>query len=339
MTSDRWSRLASLVLSALAVAVLQGLLTVLWPERPTVGLTMPLDPRLDRPDRIPTLGHIVVQAWILISGAALIVRMLEDHPRAIAGLQVDTDSAARLGRSLVVLTMVYGLIGIAGAIIEHLFVFHFQTTIAHYVVIATVIAGVFFSGRRRPFLSVSLAPPTDPEGRTRRRNANALAVTLLALLYVCWTQYERLWTITYEMGAIENALIDLANVPLGFVLGWALVHSSAAEWSGRAIRSLEARAQTSDSTGGAPRVAMEWLAHVGIAGLLLAGCRAFWVAARELWTTGRWIVQHEPDQRLLGVDWYWASVWEGVTAAEVLLLPTVALLVGVGTHRRLTAAR
>lgn len=322
--------LLSLILVALGAAVLQGWLTMLWSNRERVGLAMPLQLELGHGDPIPHLG-----AWIYFFPLAILVvgallRFYETHPQAMAGLSMRTGSPAQSVGSLLVLVALFGGVGVAAAVIEHLFIHHFASGPAHHVVILVVFLGLCFAGRRRPFLHVTFAHPLDDAGRWRRRRADFICVVLITIIYASWMAYHSLSDFEYQLDTLQAALFIGATLLPAALLGWAILHSSLVAGVSIVVGALEARGEDASSDAkridGWPGAAVEWVSHFGVAALMLGLGRLLWLWFEQVWNPNR-------SSLLLGVDWYFVSAWGAVTAAEAAIVPAALLFGGLGVHR------
>lgn len=331
VTSNRppWrERVAALVLLLAGLALLQSWVAFLWPERARVGFAMPLG--MFGEERIPHLGAFIyfVPLGILTVGALL--RFASTRPRALVGLAVDTGSATEWVRSVAVLSVLYGTLGLLAAAVEHAVFHHFVTGPAHHVVIVVVLVGLYGAGRRRPFLRVTLSPPVEDAERRRRRVANAICVISAIALYSSWLAHDSLTRFAQRLDGWETALFVLATLPPAALFGWALLHSALADVVAKVVRRLEVRFEGRASES---RPRRDWpatvavaCAHFGVAASLLGLGRLLWRWADSAWSA-------DASTRFAGVDWYFVNVWSAVTAAEAVTLPAVALFAGIDLVR------
>lgn len=316
---------------ASGIVLLQVWLGFLWENRaPAVGLAMPF--RWFGQERIPHLGAPIYFVPLGILAMAAFLRIAEARPRAVAGLVVETRSLSRWARSLAVLVVLYGGLGVVAAVVEHLLFHHFITMPAHHVTIVVLLLGVPYAGRRRPFLGVSLSPPLGCSVRRRRRLADAVVVTLLVLVYASWVAYRPLTELAYRWTTVQTIGFHLVAASLAALLAWALLHSSAVDLgamiSGRLEARFEAIGHAERPGGSGSRAVVVWASHLAVAAAVLGAGHGWWQ-----WSSAFWAARS--STRLFGVDWYFANVWSAVTAAEAVIVPSVALLAGLDLYRTL----
>jgi hypothetical protein len=287
-----------------------GLLVLLWPERSSHGLlTAVPEGSLSLANPVSNLTGIVLFPWIVLFLAAVMLRLAETHPRFFVGLTWTSGSPIRSASRILAFYVVVALIGLS---LEHTLDFHFVTSIALYVITATLLAGCIFAGQRRPFLDVSLSRPAPA---TRRRTADVVSVVLLVALYVELIFDRPLWHLQDDILPWAWALMLLAFAVLGAVLGWALLHGSLAGIPRRFVHWIEARP---DSPAGktSPR-AFDGIAHIGAVAVVLLALRGLFT----LWTSDFWWLPRDNGSTVfLGVDWYFIHALKSAVAGEVMVL-------------------
>ncbi|MCG8463166.1 MAG: hypothetical protein MI919_43340 [Holophagales bacterium] len=320
--------------SAVAAAVLLHLwLILLWPERGVVGWAMPFFSTETGERLPPLLGRSLYFSLALVLALGFYLRGREAFPRALVRFFVIGRSPTDAARALAGLWLAYGCLILVAALIEALLIHHFATTIAHYTAIAGVAAGLYFAGRRQPFRSVGAELEGTGEThscrqRRKRLRADAVALLLLVANYGVWMSYERLRPVLYAFEPWQTGLLLVANLAAGALFAACLVHGSLVAAAHRWLVAAEQRAPRQiQKPRGWHRALAEAGSQVGVVALWLLILRAFWGWSHQLWIRGAWLVPFEQPQHLLGVDWYWASVWRSVTAAEVLLLTAAFLAV------------
>ena len=295
------------------LALLHGLLILLWPERTTHGFLMVAD----LSDDLPRVSWIVVLPWLAILVLGVLFRLRETHSTALdAWRWCPGDAFGSLARMLAL----YLGAAFAGAIVEPMIDFHFVTSISIYCFLATVLLGAIFAGRRRPFLKVSL---TQTPGSRRRWIGSAIAGALLAAFYVEFLVDNRFWSVQYAVaGWLWWTILALLAVP-GAMLGWAVLHSHLMDLLAWIVRKLEWCAGAVEAHSS---VRIEhWLAHVGSAAAVLALLRGLGAAlgANAPSRVHKSLV-------LLGVDWYFVKPFTSVTAAELFVLLAFVLITSCG---------